>query len=343
MMKITAVTSGCTDELRQYIVQNPRTLIYSEPRFIELVSEHLEAKCGWLVSRRNGVIAGVLPFLIKEGPLGPVLNSLAYYGSNGGVIQLDTDDDSKSALVNAFYGMAADAKAVSATIISNPLERDWEFYEKHAAYDFKDERIGQVTHLPASPEKLLDTFEDPRPRNIRRAIKEGVVINKGTETYLDFLFQTQVDNLNAIGGKVKKHSFFKSIPRKLRSEDWAVFTASLHGELIAALLVLYFNKTVEYFTPAIVESYRNTQALSLVIFKAMQDAIQKGYSNWNWGGTWLDQNGVYNFKKRWGTSDYKYFYYTRVFNQNLKLCNPEDISTQYPGFYLIPFKKLTKK
>lgn len=341
MMDITTFEGAGGEEFREYILRNPRTLIYSEPRFLELVAEHLEARGAWLVSRREGAITGLLPFLMKDGPLGPAFNSLAYYGSNGGVIQVDQDIDSKSALLEAFYGMAADAKAVSATIISSPLEDDTVFYDTHAVHDFRDERIGQITHLPASTEELLARFEDPRPRNIRRAIKEGVTVVRGATDALEFLFSTHVDNMTAIGGLAKKRAFFDAIPLKMHHGDWAVFTAEISGKPIAALLLFYFNRTVEYFTPVIVDSYRNTQALTLVIYEAMRDAVQRGFTNWNWGGTWVSQGGVYDFKKRWGTSEYRYFYYTRVINPELTTCKPAYLLKHYPGFFLIPFHRLT--
>jgi hypothetical protein len=342
MTDITTVVGAGSDEFREYILRNPHTLIYSEPRFVKLVADHLEARCAWLVSRRDGAITGLLPFLVKSGPLGPVFNSLAYYGSNGGVIQVDHNTNSKAALVEAFYAMAADSKAASATIISNPLESCADFYDSCAGHDCRDERIGQITHLPASAEDLTARFDDPRPRNIRRAIKEGITVTRGATEALDFLFSTHVDNMSTIGGIAKKREFFDAIPAMMHANDWAVFTAWLDGKPIAALLVLYFNRTVEYFTPVIVDSYRNTQALSLVIYEAMRNAIQRGFTNWNWGGTWLNQCGIYDFKKRWGTSEYRYFYYTRVFCKDLTNCRPAYLLEQYPGFYLIPFNRLAE-
>ena len=331
--------AGCND-FRDYVLQNSSTLIYSDPRFLELLSEHLSASCSWLVARQNSEIVGLLPYLKKDGPLGPVFNSLAYYGSNGGVIQVKPDSESKSSLVDAFYMIAADDNASSATIITNPLELDSDFYNKQIEYDFRDERIGLFTHLPLSEDLLIARFENPRPRNIRRAIKEGVTVAKGSSDALPFLYEIHAENMRSIGGLPKRRSFFDAIPTKMHEDDWSVFTATLDGKPIAALLLFYFNQTVEYFTPVIVETHRNTQALALAIYEAMRDAINRGFINWNWGGTWLSQGGVYDFKKRWGTSEYRYHYYTRVFNSALTSCSPEYILHHYPGFYLVPFNQL---
>ena len=120
MNEITTVfgSDGC--EFREYLLTNPNTFIYSEPRFLQLLADHLSARYGWLVARKDKDIVGLLPFLIKDGSLGPVFNSLAYYGSNGGVVQRVEDINSKTALIETFYRIASEAKALSATIISNP-------------------------------------------------------------------------------------------------------------------------------------------------------------------------------------------------------------------------------
>ncbi|QNI52871.1 femAB family protein [Synechococcus sp. BIOS-E4-1] len=340
MIQVTIIEGFGCNEFRDYILQNSCTFIYSEPRFLKLLAEHLGASSSWLVARRNGEIVGLLPFLKKDGPLGPVFNSLAYYGSNGGVIQVIQDDESKSLLVDSFYTLAAEEQASSATIITNPLELDSDFYDRKITYDYRDERIGLITHLPSSEDLLISRFDNPRPRNIRRAIKEGVTVAKGSTDALPFLYDIHSDNMRAIGGLAKKRSFFDAIPSTMHKDDWAVFTATLDGKPIAALLLFYFNETVEYFTPVIVETHRNTQALALVIYEAMRDAINLGFVNWNWGGTWTSQGGVYDFKKRWGTSEYRYYYYTCIYNSDLKTCRSEYILEHYPGFFLVPFNQL---
>ncbi len=342
MLEITKIKGVGGNEFRDFTLNNPNTLLYVEPRFLSLIENELDAESYWLVARRNKIITGLLPYLVKNGPLGPALNSLPYYGSNGGVIQSDMDLESKSGLISAFYREAKSVKAVSATIITNPLEKDGGFYEANIEYTCKDERIGLITHFPTNKSDLIRNFDDPRPRNIRRAIREGVSVQQGGRELLNFLYETHIENMKAIGGRPKNRRFFEAINNHMESNDWSVFAAYLDGVHVAALLLFYFNKTVEYFTPVLVDEYRNTQALSLIIYEAMQDAISKGFKQWNWGGTWLSQGGVYDFKKRWGTTEYRYYYYTQVYNNRLRECSASYLLDCYPGFFLIPFAELTE-
>jgi len=343
MCIVERVTGSGSPGHYDYVLRNPNSLLYATPRFMSLIGQLLAAQPGWLVGKRGGETVGLLPFMRKEGALGPIFNSLAYYGSNGGVIQEKPDEEAKAGLIGFFYNMAEEENSASATIITNPLERDSAFYHAHARHDVLDERIGQITHFPASAsgEELLNSFQDPRPRNIRRAMREGVIVERRQDRdALDFLYATHVANMEAIGGLPKRREFFDLLPRIMNASDWAIFLAVLRGQPVAALLVFYFNRTVEYFTPVVVETYRHTQALSLAIYKAMQESVAEGFSNWNWGGTWLNQRGVYDFKKRWGTTDYSYYYYTRIFNSAVKRQNKETLLAMYPGFYVLPFSAL---
>lgn len=87
-----------------------------------------------------------------------------------------------------------------------------------------------------------------------------------------------------INGIAKSDRFFNLIPQIFEyGKDYKIYTGFLNNEPIAALLIFYFNKTVEYFTPVVVENYRSYQALSLVIYEAMKDAVKDGYEWWNWG------------------------------------------------------------
>lgn len=330
--------------INDYVCSCPNSLIYNYPQFIGLIADHLDASPGWILAKNEKQILGLLPFAqSKVGKFGTVFNSLPYYGSNGGVIQRIPDNQIKCMLIQGYFDYAESHNACSATIITNPLNMDHEIYENTIEDFIRDERIGQITHLPKNLEdELLKLFEDPRPRNIRRAVKEGVQVTSGNEKVsVEFLYKVHVENMQAIGGLAKSWKFFEKLLSDIPHHLWSVFVGRKDGQPIAALLIFYFNGTAEYFTPAIKSEHRNTQALALVIYEAMKDAVsRKGCKNWNWGGTWLSQGGVYDFKKRWGTSDYPYYYYTKIFNAEVKSSSKDTLLKDYPGFFVLPFSEL---
>lgn len=341
----STVIQGVGDELVDAFCREcDNSLIYSSSHYIRLVSDETASTPYWVLVKENGCLVAALPLLVREGALGAVVNSLAYYGSNGGVITRDGNHALMMAALKEYTLFCDSINAVSSTLITNPLLGDQDFYETHLAHDFRDERIGQFTFFPesAQPEELMQMFEDPRPRNIRKAQREQITVQAlQSDEALDFLYSTHFENITSINGLPKRARFFKAIPDCLPGDAWKVFVASKDGEWIAALLLLYFNGTVEYFTPSVVEQHRSSQALSLVIYEAMLEAMKRGFTKWNWGGTWLSQDGVYGFKKKWGTRDLRYYYYTRLRDPKLLQATREQLLSEYPGFFVLPFSALT--
>lgn len=340
----THVISGTGNEaLAAFVFRDPRTLVYANPAYIALIAAETQSSPYWLTAHDDSGLRAALPLLVKHGALGPVVNSLAFYGSNGGAIVPDGDRQAWLAVVRAFDVFSERIGAVASTLITNPLVADHTLYETHLPHDLRDERIGQFTVFPEDrqPASLMASFDDPRPRNIRRAQRCGLVVSTSrSDEAIAFLHATHDQNIRSIGGLPKRLEFFQQIPERLPRTAWNIYLAALDGERVAALLLLYGNETVEYFTPCVVEQHRSSQALPLLIHDAMVDAMAAGYRQWNWGGTWLTQDGVYAFKKKWGTRDIRYHYFTRLRSAGLRDTTRETLLSEYPGFYVLPFSAL---
>lgn len=203
-----------------------------------------------------------------------------------------------------------------------------------------------MTQLPkgdGEPGVLVMKALPSKTRNmVRKAEKLGITITANRrEGAMSFLADTHEKNMAKIGGIAKPKHFFAMIEEKLEyGTDYRIYTASYQGQLVAALLLFYFNQTVEYFTPVIVEQYRSSQPLSLLIYRAMSDAVTQGLEWWNWGGTWHTQDGVYKFKQSWGAIDMPYRYFTNVMDLSILTWDKNLILSTFPYFYVVPFDQL---
>jgi len=72
----------------------------------------------------------------------------------------------------------------------------------------------------------------------------------------------------------------------------------------------------------------------------MCEANANGYKWWNWGGTWLTQDGVYRFKNKFGAVDKEYKYFIKINNRDIYNSSKEELLKEYDNFYVIPFDKL---
>ena len=296
----------------------------------------------------DNVLIAVIPTFVKSGPYGSVVNSLPFYGSHGGVIHRgDITQRVIGPLLDSLNKFCKEVDAISCTLIEPPQETFKEIYAQFDANLF-DERIGQISLLPAVGkdisvfDSLLSCYHQKTRNMVRKGLKlDFEVSHDGSLETFKKLHQIHETNINAIGGKPKPWAVFETIHSVFRYDtDYRVYTAKKNGQIVSALLLFYFKDTVEYFTPATLEQYRSEQPLSVLIFKAMQDAIvEKGAKRWNWGGTWKSQSGVYRFKSRWGAKDHSYRYHVKT-NHNRQASHAISSSVllkEYEWFYVWPF------
>jgi hypothetical protein len=343
--RIEVLNGQISDEIRQFVESCSTSLIYQSPKFVSFLTRHLDGQAIWFVLRKHNQIKCVLPAIAKTSLDGrTVVNSLPFFGSNGSVIHNKASKEQIISLVTFFLEWASLEGSVSVTIVSNPLDPDSIEALEQIQWDFRKERISQITDIEGirSATDLLVAFDDPRPRNIRKALKEGVSVSKSKSLEsIRFLVETHTANLEAIGGTSKSPLFFQEVFDTFDGSEVELYIGSLGVHKVAALLVFNYNGIAEYFTPAVVADFRNTQALSLVIFEAMVSSLNSEMRMWNWGGTWTTQKGVYDFKKKWGAEDRSYFVYTQVFDKSILDNSKFDISHQWPGFYVVPFDELS--
>jgi lipid II:glycine glycyltransferase (peptidoglycan interpeptide bridge formation enzyme) len=277
--------------------------------------------------------------MILETKRGKVLNSLPFYGSNGGVLA-DTEE-AAHLLLGHYNQMLADEHIISSTLIENPFAQVCRSLSA-AEHNFSDVRIAQYTDLTRFDDEagFLEMIDGSTRRNIKKAQRANVVVSKDFD--FDYLFAIHQANMQAIGGKAKSKIVFDLMPSYFEKEkDYSIYIAYKDGQKVAALLIFYFNQVVEYFTPVIENEFRSDQPLAAILSAAMQEAKQRGFKLWNWGGTWETQGGVHAFKSKWAASESRYHYYTKVLDKSLLNLTAEAISNEFPNFYVLPFSALS--
>lgn len=309
----------------------------------------------YLVALEGDTVVGAIPAFVKRNPRhGNVVNSLPFVGSNGGVM-VDAAaveyEPTFRALLAGFHELCASVDAVSSTIVNRPIDPDDALYDALAEVTATDERIGQVTTLPATAEGATDEEIDAavmlhihsKTRNVvRKAMVSGVTVrHDGELETMRWLAEAHAEGARMIGAPAKPWSVFEAIREHFRyDDDYRVYVAEKDGERIGGLLVFYVNHVAEYFTPVTIAEHRIFQPQSLLCFRAMREARRRACTHWNWGGTAKSQTGVYDFKSRWGTSDLRYRYFVRERRSSLRALSPQTLLEEYPYFFTVPFSVL---
>jgi hypothetical protein len=312
-----------------FVSGHPEGLIYYTPAFRRYLLAVAGGECRSRIAMEEGRVTGVLPVLVLDGPYGAVLNSLPFFGSYGGVLAASTA--AQSALLAEYDRLAAEV--VAATWISHPFMDC-----PSPRHDLTDERIAQWTMLPESGE-LPPAIEPSARRNIQKAQAAGVTVRE-SEDALPFLERTHRDNMAAIGGRAKPPAFFSELTTLTYGRDWRLHVAEHQGEPIAALLTFEAARTIEYVMPVVVEQARPLQPTAPILAAAMAGAAARGKTRWNWGGTWLTQDGVYRFKKKWGADERRYRYFITLREPSLWQRSAAELAAAYPWYFTVPFDQL---
>lgn len=337
-MRITTLTAQDIPAYEDFLKRFDGSLLYYGAAYRNFIADLLGCGSDYWLAERDGEILGVLPTMETSGSLGRVMNSLPYYGSNGAPLCLVPE--AHDALVKHYAGFLHDADITCGTIVENPFQA---MLGEAPPHTILDERISHATPLPVEGDieaLLLGRFDSTARRNIKKAAKSGVTVAVDNGAF-GFLEKTHVENMQEIGGNAKTPEFFAKVARHFRADsDYRIYVASIDGAPVSALLLFYFNKTVEYFTPVTHREARETQPMAAILYESMLDAARRGYSRWNWGGTWLTQDGVRRFKEKWGAVPGRYSYYTLLRRPEILASTPQQLLGEYPGFFVVPFSSL---
>lgn len=337
-MEISTLTQELYNEYEKFLSKSKESLFYHSIKFKNFLKELLDCQENYLVCLQNSEIVGILPLLFKDGKYGRIYNSLPYYGSIGGIIAKDSEGF--MSLVQVYNKIIEYNEVTSSTVITNPLYNQENIIFNH---DLIEHRIGQFTKIlfEKNPEEeILNKIDSSARRNIKKAINSGIIVEVDNQA-IEFLKKVHKENMAEIGGKAKSDKFFELFPHYFSPwKEYNIYVAKKDKKLVSALLLFYYGKTVEYYIPATRKEEKTFQPMALILYQSITDAAKRGYTLWNWGGTWLNQTGVYRFKKKWGGEDKPYSYYVKLNNEKIKNLTKEEILKEYEGFYVVPFNYL---
>jgi Acetyltransferase (GNAT) domain len=314
---------------------------FRSPAHLNLIAELTGARLGFAVAWTSGTTRAALPFAVKEGKFGPILNALPFYGSCSGIV------GEQGALVSEAIFSGVHKFARSSGVVAATLVDDWRLksFATLEGATYITERTNQFIDLTSFEADNVANHYHQKTRNIvRKAAKLGVTVRRSSEEAdFDALQRAHNENMAAVGGLAKPTAFFEYLKHPGSPlGQMSLYVARHEGRDCAYLLNFYCGDTVEYYMPAVFVADRALQPVSLLIHTAISDAKADGYAYWNFGGTWLTQDSLRHFKIRWGSSETAYRYFTYLFDKSLIINDRAAITREYPYFFVVPFDKLPK-
>jgi FemAB-related protein (PEP-CTERM system-associated) len=173
-----------------------------------------------------------------------------------------------------------------------------------------------VLPLLTDPDARWAKLRKPVQRQIKKALNAGLQVRladrrEDLEHYYRLHLQT----------RCKKHGM-PAQPRRFFYNLWDAFSASgaiqlllaeYQGNLIAGMILLASGTTVRYAYGASEERYLSLAPNNLLMWTAITWASEHGYQTLDLGRTAIENEGLMEFKRRWGASPeaLPYYYYPR--------------------------------
>ena len=338
-----------TLDIEELLQLSGNSLMHYAPQYLIFLAKILpHTEVSYLTVRHHGVLQGILPVAIcSDNHLGTVINSLPFFGSHGGPLctttfHTNTDTDkTRSCLMQAFQDLINARQAVSATLIENPFHPCTPEIAKTAGVSYVDDRIGQFTPLPQVKDNVKEAILAQCHVKTRNSIRKGQKYGQKIEQRSDlkslrWLQAIHEKSITRLGGIPKQLSIFQTLIATFGNQA-RLYIGELDGVPASGLFILLYGNTVEYFTPVVAEEHKHKQLLSSLIFTVMTELSKEDFTQWNWGGTWRSQEGVYRFKSRWGAKDHVYRYFNSV-TEPVLVSQPKDtLHRAFPFFYLFKY------
>ena len=129
-------------------------------------------------------------------------------------------------------------------------------------------------------------------------------------------YKLQLQTRRKHGVPPQPYSFFVNLwkilyPEK-RMDLWLI---EHHKKTIAGMILLKFKNRIYYQYGASDENYLQYRPNHLLMWHAIKNACKEGYEYFDFGKSSIDNVGLIEFKRRWGTEEFDitHFYYPEIY------------------------------
>ncbi len=261
---------------------------YHEWAWRDVFARGLGREPHYLVARRDGRVAGVLPLVeVRSLIFGRALSSLPYV-NYGGVVA--ADDDVAQALVDEAARLAS-ARSLSYVVLRHRRRM-------FSNLPTREHKVTMTLPLARDRDAMWSGLDRKVRNQVRKAEKSGVVAASGGIDLLDDFYDVFARNMRDLGTPVYGRSLFAAILECLPN-DARIHVARVEGRTIAAALSYAYGSTIEVPSAS---SHREHRALCpnhLLYWSMICGAIAEGRRTFDFGRSTPD-DGTYHFKAQWG-------------------------------------------
>jgi FemAB-related protein (PEP-CTERM system-associated) len=192
-------------------------------------------------------------------------------------------------------------------------ERRAKYLELRCAAPFETDmhvstrKISMSIDLERDPEALFGKFTSKHRTNIRRAIKNDLVMISGGRELLPVFYRVMEESWRQLGTPLYASSYFARILDTF-GDQARIFVCSRKDEPVAVAFNGYFNGVVEGMWAGGTAQSRPLQANYALYWDMIRDACERGFTRYHLGRS-TAESGAEDFKKKWNAHAHQLYWY----------------------------------
>jgi FemAB-related protein (PEP-CTERM system-associated) len=263
------------------------------------------------VTNKEGLISGFLPLCyLRSSLVGPRLVALPF---SDNCSLLAEDENSANYLIDQAVSLAQQKRVrylELRTGVNDVLKGRTDFVESNLY-------VRWLMPLTTDPDSVWSNLRKPVQRQVKKSQKLGVQVRIAQQRddvahYYRLHLQT----------RCQKHGM-PAQPRRYFFELWDTFAesgamqlllAEYEGSVIAGMILLASGTTIRYAYGASDERYLSLAPNDLLMWTSIKLGCTLGYQTFDMGRTACDNEGLMEFKRRWGANKepLPYYYYPQM-------------------------------
>jgi FemAB-related protein (PEP-CTERM system-associated) len=280
-----------------FIARTPGGSFYHRFGWKGLVEREFGHHTEYLVARRAGEIAGILPLVYLESRLfGNILCSVPFLNYGG---PLASDAATASAL-------AEHATALTRTLGADYLELRCAA-PLETAMPVNLRKISMTVPLMADPDALFNSFTSKHRTNIRRAQKNDLDVVSGGAELLDTFYALLETSWRSLGTPLYAKRYFQAICTEF-GDLVRIFVCRHKGTPIAVTFNGHGNGVVEGMWAGSPFEFRHLQPNYVLYWEMMRDACARGFKQFHLGRS-TSESGAEQFKSKWMAETRQLYWY----------------------------------
>ena len=248
-----------------------------------------------------------------------VYDSVTPYGYGGVLFEGDTSEDNLKDFWKAYLDEMAKEHIVDNFVRYHPVLRN--AVPMKIISNVID--LGKTIAMDlSSPEVVWDNIHSKNRNMIRKAEKNGIIIEhgKGMDLFDKFIeiYNATMDKDHAEAYYYFKRPFYESIHNDLQ-DNYELFYAKLEDKIIAMSIMIFANGRLNYHLSGSDIEYRNLAPSNLLLYKTALWGCEHGFRTFHLGGgVGSGEDNLYKFKAAFNkVSDYQFSIGKQVFDQRL--------------------------